>query len=307
MQIIRSLEAYDRSDGLLLSIGVFDGVHLGHRAVLRGLVEQRGPGTLAAAFTFERHPQSFLHPESAPRSITTLEEKINLLDGCGLDLLFLLPFDERIAGLEAEAFLHDVLIDTLNVRLLAVGDNWRFGKGRAGDVALAKRVLESAGRRFVSADLTEGGGDKISSSRIRGLIEERRFEEADALLGSPYTLRGIVTYGDGRGHVLGYPTANLAIPDEKLVPPDGVYGAIARHDGVDRTAVVSIGSKPTFGGTGTVVEAYLLDFGGSLYGEQIALRGFRFVRGQERFDGAASLVRQMDLDVAAVRSSAAQS
>ncbi len=301
MQIIRSVDAYDRTDGLLLSIGVFDGVHLGHRAVLRSLVEQRRPGTLAAALTFERHPQSFLHPESAPRSITTLEEKINLLDGCGLDILFLLPFDERIAGLSAETFLRDVLLEKLRVQLLAVGDNWRFGKGRSGDVVLAKRVLEAAGRRFVSADLTEGGGDKISSSRIRALIEERRFDEADALLGSPYTVRGVVTYGDGRGHVLGYPTANLSIPSEKLIPPDGVYAAIARHDGIDRTAVVSVGSKPTFGGAATVVEALLLDFHDSIYGQEVALRRWRFVRAQERFDGAASLVKQMEADVRAVR------
>lgn len=301
MQIVRSIDDYNRSDALLLTIGVFDGVHIGHQAVLRSLVEQRRPGKLAAALTFEHHPQAFLHPESAPKVITTMDEKINLLDACGLDILFLLPFDERIAGLEAEAFLRDVLVKRLHVTLVVVGDNWRFGKGRAGDVALAQRVLEALGCRFESAQLTESGGEKISSSRIRSLIESRDFAEADRLLGSPYAVRGIVTTGDGRGHLLGYPTANLTIPEEKLIPPDGVYGAVAHYDGADYGAVISIGSKPTFGGKDTVVEAYILDFERSIYGEQLALREWHFVRDQVRYDGAEALVRQMHRDVAMVR------
>lgn len=301
MQIIRSIDDYARSEAVLLSIGVFDGVHLGHRAVLRSLIAQRVPGTLAAALTFERHPQAFLHPESAPKSITTIDEKINLLDACGLDVLFLLTFDERIAGLAPETFLEDVLLRRLKTKLLVVGDNWQFGKGRAGDAALAGRVLEARGCRFESAPLAESGGEKISSSRIRALIEERRFDAADRLLGSPYVVRGVVSAGEGRGHVLGYPTANLALPDDKLVPPDGVYAAVAHLDGADHAAVVSIGSKPTFGGMTSVVEAHLLDFDRSIYGEQLTLRAWSFVRDQERFESADALVGQMGRDVAAVR------
>jgi len=303
MQIIRSIEEYDRSDDLLLSIGVFDGVHLGHRAVLKSLISQRRPGTLVAALTFEHHPQAFLHPESAPKVITTADEKTNLLDSCGLDILFLLPFDERIAGLEPEVFLREMLLRRLHTKLLVVGDNWRFGKGRTGDGALAKRVLEAEHCRFEAAELAEGAGDKISSSRIRSLIEARRFDQADELLGSPYVVRGVVSAGEGRGHRLGFPTANLTIAQEKLVPADGVYGAVARHDGEDHRAVVSIGTKPTFGGTRSVVEAYLLDFERSIYGDQLALRDWTFVREQERYDGADALVRQIDRDVAVVRGS----
>jgi len=301
MQIIRSIDEYDRSDDLLLSIGVFDGVHLGHRAVLQSLIRQRRPGTLVAALTFEHHPQAFLHPESAPKVITTADEKTNLLDACGLDILFLLPFDERIAGQEPEAFLRDVLLSKLHTKLLVVGDNWRFGKGRTGDGALARRVLEAEHCRFEAAVLAEGAGDKISSSRIRSLIEARSFAQADELLGSPYILRGVVSAGEGRGHLLGFPTANLTVAQEKLVPADGVYGAVARHDGEDHRAVVSIGTKPTFGGTRSVVEAYLLDFNRSIYGEQLALRDWTFVREQERYDGADALVHQIGRDVALVR------
>lgn len=301
MQIIRSIETYGRPERLLLSIGVFDGVHAGHRAVLRSLVGQRAPGTLAAALTFDHHPQSFLHPENAPRALTTADEKTNLLAACGLDLLFMLRFDDRIAGLEAEQFLRDVLASRLHVGLLVVGDNWRFGRGRAGDVALAARVLGECGCRVESADLTQAGDEPVSSTRIRALIEARRFDEADSLLGSPYTVRGVVEAGEGRGHVLGFPTANLRIAEEKLIPSDGVYAAVAHHDGVDLTAVVSVGSKPTFGGAKPVVEAYLLDFDGTIYGEQIALRGWRHLRDQVRYDGPDALVRQMRLDVESVR------
>lgn len=301
VQIIRSIEGYARHDPLLLSIGVFDGVHVGHRAVLRSLVAQRREGSLAAALTFEHHPQSFLHPDDAPKALTTADEKTNLLAACGLDVLFVLPFDDRIAGLEAEDFLRDVLAERLHVELLVVGDNWRFGKGRTGDTALAKRVLASRGCLVEHARLTEIDGEPVSSTRIRGLIEARRFAEADRLLGSPYTLRGIVEAGDGRGHLLGFPTANLRIAAEKLFPPDGVYAATARLDGVDRTAVVSIGTKPTFGGTAPVVEAHLLDFSASIYGEQLALRSWAHLRDQVRYDGADALVRQMRLDVESVR------
>ena len=307
MQIIRSIDGYDRPDDLLLSIGVFDGVHLGHRAVLRTLVEKRGSGQLAAALTFEHHPQAFLHPDDAPKAITISDEKVNLLAACGLDLLFVLPFDDRIAQIEAKTFLRDILVARLHVKELIVGDNWRFGKGAAGDVALAKRVLETLGCRFECAVLALGDGEPISSSRIRSLIESRRFDEADRLLGSPYTVRGIVEAGDGRGHLLGFPTANLRIADEKLIPPDGIYAAVAHHDGDDRIAIVSIGSKPTFGGKRRVVEAYLLDFDGSIYGDQIALRAWRHVRDQIRYDGPEALVRQMRLDVESVRERAGRS
>lgn len=300
MRIIRSIDDYAADAGLLLSIGVFDGVHIGHRAVLARLVGQRDANSRAAALTFEHHPQAFLQPSNAPKALTTADEKINLLDATGLDVLFMLPFDERIASLSAESFLRDVLLRKLRTKLLVVGENWRFGKGRGGDSALARDILEAEGCRFESATLTAADGDSVSSSRIRSLIDARDFATADRLLGAPYVLRGTVTAGEGRGHVLGYPTANLEISNEKLVPPDGVYGAVAHHDGTDHTAVVSIGTKPTFNGTARVVEAHVLHFNRSIYGEQLSLRYWSFVREQERYDGADALIRQIDRDVAAV-------
>jgi riboflavin kinase / FMN adenylyltransferase len=297
MQIVRDLDAYDANADLLLTIGVFDGVHRGHREVLQRLREQRSPSVAVGAMTFEHHPLAFLHPGHSPKALTTMDEKINLLDTCGLDLLFLLPFDERIQQQQADAFLRDVIVKRLRTRELVVGENWRFGKDRTGDVELATRVLKESGCRFDVAALVGSDGQRISSSRIRQLITDRRFQEADELLGTPFTLRGIVIGGDSRGHALGFPTANLRVPEEKLVPTDGVYACSAHYDGADYRAVVSIGNKPTFEGHDTAIEAYVLGFNRSIYGEQLALHGWTFLREQERFANAQALVDQIKLDV----------
>jgi riboflavin kinase/FMN adenylyltransferase len=301
MRIVRSIDDYHADADLLLSIGVFDGVHAGHRAVLANLAAHRGSNGRTAALTFERHPQAFLHPENAPKCLTTTAEKINLLDTCGIDVLFLLTFDARIAEIPAESFLRDVLLRKLRTKRLVVGDNWRFGKGASGDVALAKQVMEAGGAAFEAADLVEIDSDKVSSSRIRALIEARRFADADRLLASEFAVRGVVELGDGRGHELGFPTANLAVPPDKVVPPDGVYGATARINGADHPVLVSIGSKPTFGGTANAFEVHVPGFDRSIYGETVAVRRFAFAREQERFDTAADLVAQMRRDAASVR------
>ncbi len=301
MFIVRNIDGYTADADLFLSIGVFDGVHAGHRLVLDRLMRHRRPGAIVGAMTFERHPQDFFHPGKGPKSITTVEEKVNLLDGCGLDVLFLLPFDERIQLLSAEEFLNELLIQRLRTRMLVVGERWRFGKDRTGDCEVARRVLQAVGCAFEATPLLERNGEKVSSSHIRDLIKSHAFGEADSLLGTPFTIRGCVRSGEGRGHRLGYPTANLDVAADKLLPPHGVYAATARYDGTDYTAVVSIGDKPTFGGSGTVVEAYLIDFHLSIYGDQLVLRELQFLRDQRRYDSPEALVAQMHRDIEAAR------
>lgn len=302
MRIVRSIENYEADADLLLTIGVFDGVHIGHREVLAKLVARRDRSRRAGALTFEAHPQRFLRPEAAPKSLTTLEEKINLLAGCGLDVLFLLPFDERIASITAPAFLSDVLLGRLRTKALIVGTEWRFGKGAEGDVDLARRVLSARGSAFEAAPLIERNGEKVSSSKIRSLVTDKQFEQADVLLGSAFTVRGIVTTGDGRGHELGFPTANLRVAEDKLIPPPGVYVTRANLAGRDYASLTSIGDKPTFSGIDTVVETYLGKFSGSIYGEQVALSQWRFLREQQRFSSAGELVAQMQRDLTALPS-----
>lgn len=303
MRIVRSLDRYAADAELLLSIGVFDGVHVGHRAVLSRLLAQRQPGQIAGALTFDRHPQEFLDPQAARRVyLTTTDEKVNLLAGCGLDVLFLLPFDERIQSLEPEEFVESMLVQRLRTSTLIVGDQWRFGKGRRGDAALAQTMLTARGCVFEAAPLLERDGEKVSSSRIRALIAERRFAEADALLGSPYALRGMVVMGDGRGHELGYPTANMVVPAQKLVPGAGVYACRAHYEGRSYDAVTSLGDKPTFGGQGFTIETYIPGFNASIYGHQLSLSEWHFLRAQERFPDASALVLQMRRDVESMRS-----
>ncbi|MBC5806148.1 MAG: riboflavin biosynthesis protein RibF [Candidatus Eremiobacter antarcticus] len=297
MRIVRSLDHYEAAADLLLSIGLFDGVHIGHRAVLSRLTSARAPGQLAAAFTFERHPQEYFHPGQGPKCLTTMEQKVNLLAGCALDLLFLLPFDERMQTTPAQTFLEEILLERLRTKMLIVGENWRFGQGRQGDVYLAERLLAAHHCAFEAAPLLERDGEKVSSTRIRSLVEEHDFRKADALLGSAYEVRGIVVTGEGRGQLLGYPTANLSIAPEKLIPTPGVYACRARRDGKDYDAVTSIGDNPTFNGKALTVECHLLHFSGSIYGEQLSLTEWRFLREQKRFKNAEELIAQMTLDV----------
>lgn len=301
MIIVRSLDDYEARNDLLLTIGVFDGVHLGHRAILSRLANERRGDARVAALTFEHHPEELLAPEHAPKAITTADEKINLLDRCGLDALFLLPFDQRMQSTGARTFLEEVLVARMRTRALVVGQEWRFGRDREGTTQLAAELLPPLGCRFEAVPLLEHRGERVSSSRIRALIEERNFELADELLGEPYEVSGIVVAGDGRGHSLGFPTANLATPPGKLLPPSGVFAATARFDGRDVRAVVSIGDKPTFGGGHEVLEAYLLDFDESIYGRQLVLRRWRFIRDQVKYSEAAALVEQIERDVATAR------
>lgn len=286
---------------LVLAIGFFDGVHRGHREILRALQRLRRPGERAGVLTFRNHPASFLRPGTEPPLITTLEERVTLLGNSGIDDLYLLPFDAAIAGVAAEDFVRRILSQTLRVRALAVGENFRFGNGRAGDAGLARTLLEPDGATVVAVPPVMDGAERVSSTRIRAALARGDVAAADALLGAAYTLRGTVVLGEGRGHALGFPTANLALPSEKTLPADGVYAMVARHDGRDWHGLVSIGDKPTFAGREKVVEAWMRDFRGSIYGEQLALRDLRFVREQRAFDTVDELLQAMQEDATHVR------
>jgi riboflavin kinase/FMN adenylyltransferase len=286
---------------LVLAIGFFDGLHRGHREILKALQRLRRPGYRAAVISFRNHPATHLRPDRVPPLLTTVEERVNLIAAAGIDELFLVPFDDRIARIDARAFLRDVLLGTLGIRALVIGENFRFGHKREGDAALARGELAGLGVDVVAVEPLSDSGERISSTRIRSAVLAGDTATADRLLGASYTLRGPVTLGAGRGHDLGFPTANLAVPAEKLLPADGVYRAVGRHEGRDYTGLVSIGSNPTFAGTSRTIEAWLLDFQFTVYGEELSLRDFRFIREQRRFDDVESLLVQMRDDASHAR------
>jgi riboflavin kinase/FMN adenylyltransferase len=285
----------------VVAVGFFDGFHRGHRAIVREALRLRRAGERSAVLTFREHPAAFLRPGQEPPMIATLDERVNAFARAGLDDAYVLPFDAALALLSPAQFLDDTLIGRLNARAMVVGANFRFGHKRAGDVAFAREHLRAREREIVAVPNTVDAAERVSSTRIRAAIQAGDLEAADRLLGEPYTIRGPVVFGAGRGHDLGYPTANVAVAPGTLLPPDGVYRITARHDGRDYLGLVSIGTNPTFDGTSRTVEAWLLDFNGGLYGEELSLRGFRFVRAQRRFESVEELIAQMRDDAATVK------
>ncbi len=300
MKIHHALErvGYDRP--LVLAIGFFDGMHRGHREIVRTLLRLRRPGHRAAALTFENHPATYLRPGRVPPLIATLDERVNLLASTGLDELFLVRFDEAIATIDARRFL-EILVERLGVRALVIGEGFRFGRGREGDATLARELLAPRGVEVVAVTPLVDDGERISSTRVRAALLAGDLATANRLLDEPYALRGTVTLGFGRGHDLDFPTANLHVAAEKALPADGVYAAIGRYDGRDRRALVSIGTNPTFEGRVRTVEAWLLDFGTTIYGEELVLRDFTFVREQRTFATVDALVAQMTDDATHAR------
>ena len=284
---------------LALAIGFFDGFHRGHREIARQTLRMRRPGWRSGVLTFADHPATFLRPGHQPPSLCTKAERVDLFAAVGFEECFLITFDERIAMLSPRAFL-DVLVDTLGARAVVVGSTFRFGHKRAGDTALMQQYFASRNVGFVPVQNVADGGERISSTRIRALVAQGNVVLADHLLGGAgYEIRGTVELGAGRGQGLGFPTANVRPPD-KLLPKDGVYSAVARYDGVDRAALVSIGTNPQFGGTQRTVEAWLRDFHHTIYGRELALRDFRYVREQKLFSGVDELIAQMQRDLETV-------
>lgn len=300
--------------GRAVTIGAFDGVHLGHQAVLR-LVRDlaRARGLSATVLTFDRHPAEVVRPESAPKLLTTLEQKLELLDSTGsVDECVVLTFDEARSKEPAEEFVSEVLAGALRARLVVVGADFHFGHRRHGDVPLLQRMgaelgFEVLGLGLVASpdgSLAADGALPYSSTRVRTLLAEGDVEGAAAILGRPHEVRGPVERGDGRGRELGFPTANVSVPQRTCLPADGVYaGTFTGEDGSERPAAISLGRRPTFYAEAglLLLEAHVLDFTGDLYGQRAAVRFLHRLRPQERFESADELVAQMERDVAAAR------
>lgn len=291
--------------GGAVSIGVFDGVHRGHLAVigqLRGLA--RAAGVPAVVVTFDPHPASVVRPDSAPRLLTGIDQRLELLEAAGIDVTVVVTFDHERSQEEPEEFVSEILVDGLGASAVVVGDDFHFGRNRRGDAALLRSLGAESGFEVVLLDpVTDGGA--VSSTRIRSQLAAGDVAGAARLLGRPYELRGPVVKGDQRGSELGFPTANVEPSPHIVVPATGIYaGWYERPDGAVHPAAISVGRRPTFHDPGdpVVVEAFVIDFAGDLYGEEAKVRFVALLRPEERFESVDALIVQMEADVAKARS-----
>jgi len=269
-----------------VAIGTFDGVHLGHREVIRDM---------DTVLTFDPHPLAVIAPHALPKLLQTFPLKRDLIDGLGIDELVVIPFDRSFAERTAEEFVEDVLIERLDATHVSVGENFRFGKGAKGDTDFLRSRPEFETR---VVPLVEVAGETVSSSHIRGLIAAGEVKRASEFLGGPFLFEGEVVHGEKRGRALGVPTANL-VPDDRLaVPGHGVYAGWAHG----HPAAINVGVRPQFQtGRGLLIEAYLLDFEGDLYGQTLRIAFLERLRGEKRFDSVDDLVAQMRRDVEQAR------
>ncbi|HLF62058.1 MAG TPA: bifunctional riboflavin kinase/FAD synthetase [Acidimicrobiia bacterium] len=280
-----------------VTVGVFDGVHLGHRTLIERL---RATGHVPTILTFEPHPAEVLAPGTHPRLITTIDERLGLLAGAGVELVGVLNLAE-IRHLQAGEFLGQVLEQRLAMAAMVVGTDFHFGRDRSGDVAFLRRAGDLEGFKVDVVELQQTADGAISSSGIRAMIEMGDMRAATGLLGSRYSLSNVVIHGDGRGREIGFPTANLEPPGRKVIPGHGVYAAYALLRGERHQAAVNVGVRPTFGGTELVVEAHLLDFNDDCYDETMTLEFVERLRPELRFEEVSALIKQMSVDVETVR------
>lgn len=283
----------------VLAIGNFDGVHLGHRALLERLTATaRQHGLPAAVMTFEPHPRELFAPEQAPARLTSLREKLALLEGCGIDEVFLLHFSRKLAGLTAAEFVERILVRGLGVRHLIIGDDFRFGKGRAGDFAMLEAAGRAQGFGVEAMHTIEIGGERVSSSAVRDALGAGDLEHAARLLGRPYCISGRVVHGDKIGRRLGWPTANIQLK-RKRVALAGVFAATV--SGLDKRhlpGAASLGVRPTLGaGLRPVLEVHLFDFDQEIYGAHVTVHLLHKLRDEMKFDSFEALTAQIARDV----------
>lgn len=287
----------------VVALGNFDGVHLGHQAVVRRAVEEgRRRGAKVVAATFDPHPRVVLAPGSEPRLLTTLEMRREELLGYGVDEVWAIRFDETLSRKTPEEFVRDVLVGEIGASAVVVGENFRFGHRAAGDFRELERLMRGfGGEAYAVRVRSEDGEAPISSTRIRRLVGEGEVAEAAKLLGRPYVLRGEVVMGDKRGRTIGFPTANVLADPALVVPARGVYAGFVRVGKDTYAACTNIGVAPTFERRESRVEAYLLGFEGDLYGREVDVSFLQRIREEKRFSGVEELKTQILRDVEAAR------
>jgi riboflavin kinase/FMN adenylyltransferase len=281
-----------------VTVGTFDGVHRGHRAVLDSVIAASAQTSLpSTVVTFDPHPRAVVQGETVPL-LTTIEERADALSALGIDRLVVLPFDRKVAQWSAERFVRRVLVEGLQARTVVVGHDHGFGRARSGDAGQLERLGEAHGFSVVQVEPHVEGDLVVSSTKIRRAVEEGRMADAAQLLGRPYRMIGPVVQGDQRGRTIGFPTANLTPQPGKVLPLLGVYAADVRlAAGAAHRAAVNVGVRPTFGGQAPGVEVHVLDFDGDLYGQTLAVDFLQRLREERRFSGPDTLRAQLAADV----------
>ncbi|HEY9405740.1 MAG TPA: bifunctional riboflavin kinase/FAD synthetase [Pyrinomonadaceae bacterium] len=285
----------------VLTLGVFDGLHLGHQLIMRTVVERaRATGSVPTVITFDPHPRAVLHPESAPPLLQTFDQKIEAFGLLGIEQAIVIRFDEEFARVRAEEFLRDVVRDRLQATEVYLGRGFAFGRGREGNIELLRAASGRLGFHADEVAEVRLRGRRISSSRIRELLAAGRVNPARRMLGRPYGVEGRVVRGDERGRTLGFPTANLH-PQNRVIPRGGVYVTATLIGGAWRRSVTNVGTRPTFSAAREAVpsvETYVMNWSGDLYGDVVRVRFLHRLRDERKFAGVDDLKAQIDRDVA---------
>ena len=297
MRVLRDHEGTLGAGPRVVAVGVFDGLHRGHQALLRSCLTL-ADGAATAVVTFDPHPAVVLAPDRAPSQLATLEQRLEGLEVLGVDAVRVVTFSDELARESAESFVERVLLAECAASIVVVGEDFRFGHDRQGDVSLLRTMGERHG--FVVAPLAiVGDGRRWSSTTVRAALAQGDLASANDVLGRPFTVRGVVERGDQRGRELGYPTANLRLTPRQALPSDGVYAGAARVHGAWRSAAISVGTRPQFYADGSrLVEVHLPGFAGDLYDQTLDVAFLERLRTMDVFDSLEALVAQMEADTA---------
>ncbi|MEO6655451.1 MAG: bifunctional riboflavin kinase/FAD synthetase [Pyrinomonadaceae bacterium] len=302
MKIFHGTENANILRPTVLTLGVFDGLHLGHQRIMQTVVERsKAANAVPTAITFDPHPRAVLHPETAPPLLQTLDQRLANLEVLGIEQTIVIPFTREFADQPAEDFLSDIIHERLNAKEVYLGKGFAFGKDRGGNIELLRGLGEKLG--FVSEEVEEVQlrGQRISSSAIRQLLSAGSVNLARRMLGRPYGVEGVIIRGNRRGHTIGFPTANLR-PHNRVIPRFGVYATATLIDGTWRKSITNIGVRPTFeNGADPSIESYIFDFDGDLYGDVLRVRFLHRIRDEKKFNGIDELKAQIQRDTKRTR------
>jgi len=297
MKIFHGTENANILRPTVLTLGVFDGLHLGHQKIMKTVVERAiAAEAVPTAITFDPHPRSVLHPENSPPLLQTLDQRLSNFEVLGIKQAIVIRFDEEFANKQAEIFLREIIHERLQAKEIYLGHGFAFGKNRGGNIKLLKKMSEELG--FVADEVAEVRlrGKRISSSKIRKLLKDGKVNLARRMLGRPYGVEGVIIRGDRRGHTIGFPTANLK-PNNRVIPKYGVYATAILIDGVWRKGITNVGVRPTFeGNNDPSIETYVFDFDRDLYGDVLRVRFLHRIRDEKKFNGIEELTSQIQKD-----------